>query len=88
MREGFIWENDQREGLTCKRAKGGGALYRIEERGRGFWQSCHPLPPPFTGNRGGRRRAPAALGRRPWGLAAAENKGKRRRAPRGVDPPP
>ena len=34
---GFIWENDQREGLTCKRAKGGGVLYRVGERGRVFF---------------------------------------------------
>ena len=42
------------------KSRGGGALYGIEERGRGFWQSCHPLPPSSTGNRGGGPRASAA----------------------------
>ena len=34
------------------KSRGGGAFYGIKERGRSFWQSCHP-PSSSTGNRGG-----------------------------------
>ena len=83
---GFIWKYDQREGLTCRRAKGGGALYRIEERGRGFWQSCYSLPPSSTGNRGmGQRRRrwpiPAA-----WASGAVRMRGQRGRGCGGPIP--
>ena len=84
---GFIWKYDQREGLTCRRAKGGGALYRIEERGRGFWQSCHPLPPSLTKNRGVAGeplRRPIPAGR---GSAAARVRGERERRRGRLDSP-
>ena len=83
---GFIWKYDQREGLTCRRAKGGGALYRIEERGRGFWQSCYSLPPSSTGNRGmgerqRRRPIPEA-----WASGAVGMRGERGRGCGGPIP--
>ena len=59
------------------KSRGGGALYGIEERGRGFWQSRHSLPPPSTGNRGmGERRRRRPI--RPlWATATAGVRGKR-----------
>ena len=58
------------------KSRGGGALYGIEERGRGFWQSCHPLPP----LRETREAAPVRR-RRPirplWATATAGVRGKR-----------
>ena len=82
---GFIWKYDQREGLTCKRAKGGGALYRIEERGRGFFGKVailFLLPPPETGewgngSGGGRFRRPGPRGRSGCGVKEAGGAGVR-----------
>ena len=56
---GFIWKKVKERVLFEIKSRGGGALYGLEERGRGLWQSFHP-PSSSTGNRGGGPRASAA----------------------------
>ena len=64
---GFILKKIVKERVLFEiKSRGGGALYGIEERGRGFWQSCHP-PSSSMGNRGGGPRASAAAGVRAKG---------------------
>ena len=58
------------------KSRGGGALYGIEERGRGFWQSCHP-PSSSTENRGGGPRASAAADSAALGHGGGRGEGEK-----------
>ena len=58
------------------KSRGGGAFYGIKERGRSFWQSCHP-PSSFTGNRGGGTHASAAADSAALGHGGGRGEGKK-----------
>ena len=58
------------------KSRGGGAFYGIEERGRSFWQSCHP-PSSFSGNRGGGPRASAAADSAALGHGGGRGEGEK-----------
>ena len=76
---GFIWKKIVKERVLFEiKSRGGGALYGIEERGRGFWQSCHPPPPSSTGNRGVGNGGGGGRFRRPGLRGGRGVRGKRR----------
>ena len=74
---GLFGKKIVKEGVLFEiKSRGGGALYGIEERGRGFWQSCHP-PSSSTENRGGGPRASAAADSAALGHGGGRGEGEK-----------